>query len=54
VFISPHCPEDPCDPIVTKISKSGDLDSVLISAKFGVDLMRGVGSAESRKLTLTL
>ncbi len=54
MYISPHRPDDRCGPIVTKFGKGGDVDYVMNCAKFGVDRLRGVGSAGSRKLTLPL
>ncbi len=47
VYITPCYPDDPSDPIFTNFGKVGGMDSVMICAKFGVDRLRGAGSAGS-------
>ncbi len=54
MYISPHCPDDPCGPIVIELGEGGDMNYVIKGAIFDVDRLRGVGSAGSRKLTLPL
>jgi hypothetical protein len=47
VYKTPCCPDDPVEPIVIKFGKVGGMDYVMNCAKFGVDQLRGVGSAGS-------
>ena len=47
VYISPHCPDEPQQPIVTKFGKVGDMDEVMKRTKFGVDRLIGAGCAGS-------
>jgi hypothetical protein len=46
VYTSPHCQDDPSDPIVTNFDKVGDMDDIN-RAIFHVDRLRDLGSAGS-------
>jgi hypothetical protein len=46
-YISPYCPDDPSNPILTEFGKVGDMDEVIKRAKYGVDQLIGAGSAGS-------
>jgi hypothetical protein len=46
-IFSPHCPDEPQQPIVTKFGKVGGMDEVMKRTKFGVDRFIGVDSAGS-------
>ena len=46
-IISPHCPDDPPQPIVTKFDKVSGMDEIIKRTNFGVDRFIGVGSAGS-------
>jgi hypothetical protein len=47
VYITPFCPDDPCDPNITKFGMVGGMDDVVSRTIFGVDRLRRVGSAGS-------
>ena len=47
VYISPHCPDEPEQPIVTKFGKVGVMDEIIKHTNFGVDRLIGVGSTGS-------
>jgi hypothetical protein len=47
VYISPYCPNDPSQPIMTKVGKTGDMDELIKRAKFGVDRLSSAGSVGS-------
>jgi hypothetical protein len=49
-YISPHCPDDPSNPIRTKIGKVGGIDEVIKPVKFGVNRLIGAGCAGREKL----
>ena len=43
MYISPHCPDDPWQPIMTKVGKMDDMNEVIKRAKFGVDQLSSAG-----------